>query len=88
MTEQNGVGRSATEELDLAETPCGSCAHMAQRFGSGRVMCQGIYVHIPKKVKTWRITEPHMWLTRPNGTRYANCDHYEKVRQTRMEVGE
>lgn len=72
---------------DLSELPCGSCAHMAQAFDEGRVLCQGIYVHIPKRVKTWRITEPHRWETRPNGTRYAVCEHYEKAKgQMRMEV--
>ena len=73
--------------IDLSELPCGSCVHMAQAFDDGRVLCQGIYVHIPKRVKTWRITEPHIWLTRPNGQRYANCSEYEKAKgQMQMEV--
>ena len=73
--------------LDLSGTLCGSCSHMAQRLEGGRVLCQGIHVHIPKRVRTWRITEPHMWLTRPDGSRYANCEHYERARgQMRMEV--
>lgn len=77
-----------TNEPDIEQLPCGSCSHMAQLFGSGRVLCQGIYVHIPKRIKTWRIVEPHGWLERPDGTRYANCQHYEKAKgQTRMEVG-
>lgn len=72
---------------DLTGTPCESCAHLAQTFDSGRVMCQGIFAYVPKKIRTWRFTEPHMWLTRPNGTRYANCEHYERAKgQTRMEV--
>lgn len=74
--------------LDLSDVPCGSCTHMRQLMQDGRVLCQDIYVYIPKKVKTWRMVEPCMWLTRPNGTRYANCKHYERIKgQTRMELG-
>ena len=38
--------------------PCETCAHFVQRFNNGRVMCQGVFRDIPKKVKTWTMREP------------------------------
>ena len=81
------VLRGADMLAVVAGTPCETCAHLAEAYPSGRVMCQGIYRNIPKRVRTWTMRLPCMWMTRPNGTRHANCDDYERAKgQTRMEV--
>lgn len=75
--------------MSIEGTPCEQCAHLAQVFDSGRVMCQGIYRYIPKKVKTWTMREPCIWLSDPSGRRHANCRDYEKAKgQMTMEVSE
>lgn len=73
--------------MSVEGLPCETCAHLAAELESGRVMCQGVYRYIPKKVRTWVMREPCGWLLDPSGRRHAVCSDYERAKwQTRMEV--
>ena len=67
--------------------PCETCAHFVQRFNNGRVMCQGVFRYIPKKVKTWTMREPCGWTVLPTGEKRPLCSDYTRAKgQMRMEV--